>query len=693
MSRNTVMGDGLTRGSAEGVVATAQRRARAACFVGREAELRGFVEMLAAGTTPRIVIVHGDGGIGKSSLLDAFQGVAERHGNGFACLDARLLPPAPASVKKAVEDALARLDARSDRPRVLALDHVEQLAALDGWLRAELLPGLPANIVLVLAGRRPPDPEWRADPGIADLLIEYPLQPLDTVLAADYLQRRGVDPQQYDAIQRFAYGNPLALALAADQVLREPDRPFDATVLPDLIHMLVKWLLGDFETPNELQALRACATVRRLDQPLLAAMLRDREADRAFDWLTDQHFVERQTRGVVIHDLVREVVIQDLRSRDLEQHHNLIRRATAHGLAGINTLPPFAKYQVIRDGIYMLRHEPFIQSLLGFGGAECYPDAARDEEIPALADEVEQLEGAISRFWFEYWARGRAHERVVLRDRDRQPVALLLVLQFDAADMAAGHEDPSVNAFLQHLRDRAPLRGGEVGQLVRFMIAHGTHQAHSPIRAELSAQTNARNFTPGISLHAFVATLGYDWRGVEEIGGYQAGPDSHHCVDGQEYVIYAHDLRREPPFDWAHNIVERILRGCTTPELQPADVVLAEKPAFAAAVNHALNAFHDETALARNQLLWSPMLLRYGSLGDTNSLRRLIERTSAEELGGENGQGVPHEALVRTYFQTAPKQLVIAEEMHISERTLRRRLRKAESQLVAALWRLETGGW
>lgn len=45
----------------DGAIQAAQQRARANCFVGRERELASFLDLVAAGGTPRIMYVHGPG--------------------------------------------------------------------------------------------------------------------------------------------------------------------------------------------------------------------------------------------------------------------------------------------------------------------------------------------------------------------------------------------------------------------------------------------------------------------------------------------------------------------------------------------------------------------------------------------------------------------------------------------------------
>lgn len=602
-----------------------------------------------------------------------------------------MLPARPEAVAQAVEQALRESRTQAARrPRIIALDHAEQLAALEGWLRTELLPQLPDDVVLVLAGRQRPTAEWRADPGISDLLLDHELGPLEAQSVSAYLRLRGIPAEQHAAVRDFARGHPLALALAADQVLRQPKKAFNAASNPDLIHDLVSWLLRDVDKPQRLEALAACATVRSLSEPLLAAMLEQDNVREEFDWLADQHFVERGATGLVIHDLVREVVVHDLRGRNLAQHHTLIRRAAAHRLGGLGDMGVRTALSAVGDTIYTLRHEPYVKRQFPFGDARCYPDSARAEEIPALRGEVARLEGEESAAWFEYWLGREDTNLLVMRDSARQPVATAVTVRCGSADVAAGSEDPCVRALFQYLSRHAPLRGGEQAMLARFLLAHGTHQARTPVWAELAAQLNGLMFTPGISVLAWVSDLSYDWENLSETADAWLLPDCEYQVAGRRYGFTAHDARREPPLEWARNCVERILRDGDAPELQPADVTLLDKSAFADAVVEALHAFNNEAALAHNSLLNAPMLRRYSTRRDPDALRALIKEISGEHLAARQHPCSLHDVLDKVYFNPVGKHQAAAAALHVSERTLRRRLREAESHLVDALWKLET---
>jgi hypothetical protein len=59
--------------------------------------------------------------------------------------------------------------ARSQDDCVLLVDSFERCRDMEEWVRNHFLSRLPMGALVVLAGRVPPDPLWRADLGWGDL--------------------------------------------------------------------------------------------------------------------------------------------------------------------------------------------------------------------------------------------------------------------------------------------------------------------------------------------------------------------------------------------------------------------------------------------------------------------------------------------------------------------------------------------
>src|SRR5215212_5753349 len=102
--------------------------AREQCFVGRRAELAAFADALAGRSARRVLIVHGPGGIGKTTLVQEMRRRARSAGRTVLLLDGREIDPSPGGFRAA---AVPR------PPSVLLVDAYEQIGAIDAWLRRE----------------------------------------------------------------------------------------------------------------------------------------------------------------------------------------------------------------------------------------------------------------------------------------------------------------------------------------------------------------------------------------------------------------------------------------------------------------------------------------------------------------------------------------------------------------------------
>jgi Mrp family chromosome partitioning ATPase len=155
--------------------------ARRQGFVGRAAELTRFGALLADPDEPRVVYVHGPGGVGKTALLHQFAWLAGQAGRRLVWLDGREVQPD-------AETVVGLLGSLED-DLVLLVDGVE---GLDRLLREEVLPRLAAGAVVVLTGRDRPSAQWRADPGWRELVEVMPLGNLAEAEASKLLLDRGV---------------------------------------------------------------------------------------------------------------------------------------------------------------------------------------------------------------------------------------------------------------------------------------------------------------------------------------------------------------------------------------------------------------------------------------------------------------------------------------------------------------------
>src|SRR3954469_4013242 len=290
-------------------------------FVGRRRELALFDRLLVDEPPFNIVLLHGRGGMGKSTLL---REVARRgRAAGFTPIfvDGRALDPVPGEIERAlagVEEIWSPL---------ILLDTFERIEAVGGWLRERMLPSLPAGAVVVLAGRRAPDPDWLQG-GWESLVVEVALAPLDDDDALELLRAHGVSEESIAReLLPWAEGSPLALTLGADTAREDRSwHPQRLDERPALAEALVRRLARPELGGAEHDVLAVAALARATDAALLADVLPDIDAADAEAWLRELTFAEEVGDGVALHDLVRRALRADLRARDPEREAELRRR-------------------------------------------------------------------------------------------------------------------------------------------------------------------------------------------------------------------------------------------------------------------------------------------------------------------------------------------------------------------------------
>lgn len=682
-------------------------QARRRQFVGRVGERDRLRAVLAEPELPFFVLyIFGPGGVGKTSLLREYGYIARELNVQSVSLDGRNIDPSPGGFLNALCQALSLppeaepvtyLATRSER-LLLLVDTYELLTPLDGWLREEFLPALPGDILVVLAGRRPPAASWRADAGWQTMMRVLPLRNLAPGESRAFLEQRGVPTTEIGRVLDFTHGHALALSLVADFYDQNPQAEFRPEAAPDIVRVLLEEFVQQTPSPAHRSALEACAIVRLTTESLLATLLKRDDAHDLFEWLRGLSFIEAEPRGIFPHDLAREALAADVKWRNSDWYAELHRRARTYYMPRVQRGGGQEQRRLLADYVYLHRENPSVRPYFQWqeSGA-MFTDGLRSGDLEELAGMVERYEGSESAALAVHWITRQPEGISVLRGVGGVPVGFVARVTLETTSAADREIDPAVAAAWSVL-SRKPLRSGETAAHFRFWMTRDGYQA-------VSAEQNRLVFnivqyylvTPGLA-YTFLpcADPGF-WDMAFQYADLSREPEADFTVGGRRYSVYGHDWRVSPPSAWLELLAERELSsGVPAPTRLAAEPLLVLSDAdFAMAIRDGLRDYTDTAALAANPLLRSRLVLDLsGSEAATSArvavLRKLLRET-AEALQASPRLVKFHRALYHTYFQPAETQEQAAEVLDLPFSTYRRHLRSGIEEITGRLWLREIG--
>ena len=383
-----------------------------------------------------MLLVHGPGGIGKSTLLETFAGVASAEGWSTHAWQAAELIEHEVHIGH-----LGELAASADR-RLLLVDGCDRVPALMRQLRMRVGKRLAPGSRLVVASREPPEVTWHVQGWDAQAQA-LRVDALDEHDAAELLCRRGVvDSAHRATVVRWSAGHPLALALAADLLRDDPEAIHRLDVTPDLGGALVRHLLGGTASGQQHLTLAAVAFAGEIDEAALAAALPDHDARGLETWLRGLSFVHAHGSRLRVHDSVREILASAFLAADPERSVLIRRNLADHHLRRGLARDPAA----LADLAALLRDRQVRTSLVGGEGREAQATGATPEDVPELMRLVggtTEGQGSLAR-WFE-----EAPEHVAVT-RDQRGDLLGWVIACSVANHPVWVvEDPVVGPWLR----------------------------------------------------------------------------------------------------------------------------------------------------------------------------------------------------------------------------------------------------
>lgn len=683
-------------------LAAARRRA----FVGRRAEIDLFREAIAADVAPFAVLhVHGPGGIGKTALLRRLVAEAQDAGRVAIQLDGRHVEASPqgfttslsAALGDGGTDPVAALRDLGDP--VLVVDTYEQLSALDGWVRESLLPRLPERAVVVLAGREPPMPEWRADPAWGELLRVVALRDLSVEDARDLLGARSVEPSHHDRVLAVARGHPLALVLVAEVLRHDGTVPSSLAELPEVIDGLLERFLRHVPSDVHRQALYAAAHAGVATEVLLRETVTDGRAAEVFDWLRALSFTDATPNGVVVHELVSDALNADLQWRDPERWIALHTAVTSHLRKRLAASSGSQQDQAMLDLLQLFRFNPVTRRFYDWDASwQLWLEPATADDHDAIVALTRAFEGDASAELAAYWLGRQPDAFTVFRnaagDRPEGFVAHLLLADAPGEEVDV---DPVVSAIWGHVRGHGPLRPGEQLRIMRFWMARETYQDIATHHL-VSARTSLDWASTERMAWSFVVLSEADvYEPIFTFIDFERPPELELDLGGRSYGMFARDWRTTSREAWADLILDRRIGSTaaddlTTPARDHERLLVLAHAEFVAAVRDALRGHTRPGGLEANPLLRSRVVVeRAGGRPRDEVLRALLEEVVAD-LSGHPSDEKMQRALELTYLRPAPNQEAAAERLALPFSTFRRHLTRGVEHVASRLWELELHG-
>lgn len=397
--------------------------------------------MLGAGG---VLFLHGPGGIGKSALLDALADVAATAGADPITIDGRHVPPVPSSLEAHAIGGRA----------VLLLDTYELLAPIDDWVRNEFLPALPADAVVVIAGRRPPSSPWLADPAWRELIRIVALRNLAPRDGRAYLAGQNVPAEFHEHLLDLSHGHPLTLSMLVDAVRRGGGvLPRTLGDLPEVVRSLLTRTLDEVPGPRHRLALEVCAHANVITENVLRSVVGD-DAGELFTWLRTVSFVEEGPYGLFLHDMVRDVLDADLRWRDPERYAEVHHQVRADLVARIRSAPDAREQQrLLADAIVVTCPRTRLAAYV-----DHHIDALRPEDTVPIVEMTSRAQVAEQAELVAYWMRRQPGAFQVFRGPAGEPRGFGACLDLCAEDLGV---DPGVDSMWQYTQRHGAARPGE----------------------------------------------------------------------------------------------------------------------------------------------------------------------------------------------------------------------------------------
>ena len=339
-------------------------------FIDRPHELELFEQTLqGAPRSWHILNVHGPGGIGKSTLLDAYRRLSEQHDTPYLYFDASDYAAQPerfvqrcATLLQLDECSLAAIletitGLTKSGMVVIAIDTYEEAGELNRWLRENFFAHLPKRCLIVIAGRYPLTDLWKHHSVWHKLIETLTLTNFTHEQSAAYLRNNGItEATLIEEAWRNTGGYPLALSLSVMVAERDgPEAMREFANNPNIVTALSERWLREIDDPKLHALIEAAAINRFFNQEILAAIAGEVVTDQEFRQLLNSSLIRRRTHGWSLTNMARLALANELNHRAPERY-NMLRFRALHALAqlAINPHSSLDRNAVLQEFFYLL---------------------------------------------------------------------------------------------------------------------------------------------------------------------------------------------------------------------------------------------------------------------------------------------------------------------------------------------------
>ena len=534
-------------------------------LIGRQRELRALLNAVE-GQSTFVTFVHGVAGIGKSSLLTAFATAAREAGSTVIALDGRTFEPTDRGLQQVLGRALGLRAAtlhglctrlgEFERRVIVVIDHYEVLRLVDTWLRQVLVPALPDNVRLVIAGREPPVAGWLTAPELSGAVENRALGPLEHSDAIDLLVSSGVAPAAAESLERVTRGHPLALRLAAAAAAERPDLSVEEGAAPRVIEQLSRLYLADVSDPVTRRALEAMSVVRRMTNSLLTNMLPDVAPLDAFDRLRAQPVVEVRQDGLMMHEAVQAAVSKFLQASDPVRHRQY-RHAAWRALRNeVRDAGPDQLWRYTADMLYMIENPVVREAFFPSGAQSLAVEPARSSELASIEQITRRHDGEGGQQLIDEWWARQPEAFSVVRDRDGAVAGFLCVLD-NRAIIRPEVDDPVVASWWRHLQANPMPHGQLVLGFRRWLdLDHGELPCATQAASWLDVKRTYMELRPRLRrIYVVVQDAKLYLPIVTRLGFRPLGEDGMVEAGGRSYISVVLDFGPQSVDGWLAGLV------------------------------------------------------------------------------------------------------------------------------------------